>query len=301
MPKIKIFVTYKDKHRILKSDILTPIQAGRVTADEVIPDIIGDDTGDNISKQNDIFSEMSSVYWVWKNYDKIGNPDYVGFMQYRRQFLFDVKNIKLKNKWIGSFYKFKYLSKNILNSFSDKNIRKVVPNYDYLIPDWHDVRDVSVKTVKEEYLTYTDGASEEIFDDFINICKQKAPEYLEEIENIESGKKVLVCNMFILKKELFFKYCEFAFPILFELVGKTVQRGVNINSQRFAGYMAEKLLSMFVMKLEKESKYKGKHLYCTYVALPDEIKWKKFLRYVFSIKKDENNKKNVTILGLKFK
>ncbi len=300
MPKIKIFVTYKEKHRILKSDILTPIQAGRAIANEVIPDTIGDDTGENISNQNDIYSELSSIYWVWKNYEKVDNPDYVGFMQYRRQFLFDVKNIELKHRWIGSFYKFKYLRRNLLNSFSDKNIRKVVTNYDYLIPDWHDVRDVNVKTVKAEYLTYTDGANEEIFDCFIDICKRKIPEYIEEIQNIENGNKVLACNMFIFKKELFFKYCEFAFSILFELVDKTNQRGLNISSQRFAGYMAEKLLSMFVMKLEKENEYKGKTLYCTYIVLPDEIKWKKFLRYVFSVR-NINDCPTLTVLGIKIK
>ena len=300
MSKIKIFITYKEKHKILKSEILTPIQAGRAVSDAILPDMIGDDSGDNISNNNDIFSEMSSVYWAWKNYEKAGNPDYIGFMQYRRQFMFDVRNIKLKDRWIGSFYKFKYLSKKILNSFSDKNIKKVVPLYDYLVPAWHDVNDVNVKTVKEEYLTYTDEANEEIFDEFIKICKQMVPDYKDEIENIENGSKVLACNMFIFKKELFFKYCEFAFPILFELVDKTSQRGLNSSSQRFAGYMAEKLLSMFVMKLEKENKYKGKTLYCTYISLPDEIRYKKFLRYVFSIKKTDTEK-IITVLGIKIK
>ena len=93
---IKIFVTYKEKHRLLKSDIITPIQAGRTLAKEILPDMIGDDLGDNISNQNDIYSEMSSIYWVWKNYEKVGNPDYVGFMQYRRQFLFDTNHLTSK-------------------------------------------------------------------------------------------------------------------------------------------------------------------------------------------------------------
>lgn len=299
-PSIKIFVTYKEKHRVLKSKIIEPIQVGRAIASEIFPEMIGDDTDDNISQKNNLFSELSSVYWVWKNYEKVGNPDYIGFMQYRRHFLFDVSHVKLKIRWIGSFYKFKYFTKSIFNSFSDKNIEKVVPNYDYLIPAWHDVRDVNVRTVKEEYLTYIYQSNEDIFDEFIKVCKKMAPEYAEEIKEIEFGHKVLACNLFIFRKELFFRYCEFAFPILFKLYEEINQKHNSINSQRYLGYMAEKLLSMFVMRLEKENKYKEKFLYCSYIALPDEIRYKKVLRNLFSLC-EKDNKKHITIFGIKFK
>ena len=52
---VKIFVTYKDKHKLIKSDIITPIQTGRAIADEKFEGMIGDDTGDNISFLNDNF------------------------------------------------------------------------------------------------------------------------------------------------------------------------------------------------------------------------------------------------------
>ena len=54
MTDVKIFISYKDRHKILKSDILTPIQTGRAISDEIFEDMIGDDTGDNISAENDI-------------------------------------------------------------------------------------------------------------------------------------------------------------------------------------------------------------------------------------------------------
>lgn len=52
MHKIKIFISYKNKKNILSNNILTPIQTGRSIADEVFEEMIGDDTGDNISKDN---------------------------------------------------------------------------------------------------------------------------------------------------------------------------------------------------------------------------------------------------------
>lgn len=48
---------------------------------------IGDDSGDNISRLNRNFCEMTVQYWAWKNFDAVGNPDFIGFMQYRRQLI----------------------------------------------------------------------------------------------------------------------------------------------------------------------------------------------------------------------
>lgn len=100
MTKTKIFITYKDEHEIIKSDIITPIQTGRAIAKKAFDGMIGDDTGDNISKSNPRFNELSAQYWVWKHYEEIDNPDYVGFMHYRRHFLFD-ENFDLKGNCLG--------------------------------------------------------------------------------------------------------------------------------------------------------------------------------------------------------
>ena len=46
--------------------------------------MIGDNTGDNISVKNNRFCELIAQYFAWKNYDKLDNPDYIGFWYYRR-------------------------------------------------------------------------------------------------------------------------------------------------------------------------------------------------------------------------
>ena len=286
---VKIFVTYKDKHKIIKSDIITPIQTGRAIADEKFEGMIGDDTGDNISNLNNIYSELSAMYWVWKHYEEIGNPKYIGFIHYRRQFLFDVSKLKLKEHWISSYYKFNKFNKKILNAFSDEKITKEVKKYDYLIPNWHDTQtgDDPIKNIREEYIKKIKGSKEKIFDKFIDICKTEAPNYLKEIEKIETGSKVLVCNMFIMKKELFFQYCNFAFPILKNLVNEIDSTLLTKNGQRFAGYMGEKLLSMFIMKLEGNKNLKEKFLYCSYIKNPD---FNLFSEIVENMKKIIKNK-----------
>ena len=112
-PSIKILVGYHKPAELLKDDILTPIHLGRALATEASKDgniskddykwmcenMIGDDTGDNISYLNRYLNELTGIYWAWKNYDKLGNPDYIGYVHYRRLFLFDERDIYLfKNK-----------------------------------------------------------------------------------------------------------------------------------------------------------------------------------------------------------
>ena len=100
LKNVKILVAYHKPAPLLKSDVLVPIHLGRSLGCETSKDgilsssdyqwmldnMIGDDTGDNISHLNRFFNEMTAIYWAWKNYDKLGNPDYIGLMHYRRVF-----------------------------------------------------------------------------------------------------------------------------------------------------------------------------------------------------------------------
>ena len=50
---------------------------------------IFDNSGENISSKNRLYSECSAFYWAWKNFEQIGNPEYIGLMHYRRHFIFN--------------------------------------------------------------------------------------------------------------------------------------------------------------------------------------------------------------------
>lgn len=64
-------------------EIYVPIQCGRAINEKLVG-VIADDSGDNISHLNASFNEMTAVYWISRNYEKVGNPEYIGFDHYRR-------------------------------------------------------------------------------------------------------------------------------------------------------------------------------------------------------------------------
>ena len=43
----------------------------------------------NIASMNEYYNEMTGIMWTHRNYDLIGNPDYIGFAHYRRILQFD--------------------------------------------------------------------------------------------------------------------------------------------------------------------------------------------------------------------
>ena len=77
----------------------TPIHVGKSLHPEQEVCAIGDNTGDNISNQNDLMRELTGMYWVWKN---VKDVKYVGTEHYRRKWSLEPTEIleQLKTKSI---------------------------------------------------------------------------------------------------------------------------------------------------------------------------------------------------------
>ena len=81
---IQIFAMTHKPFSVPSDPMYVPLQVGRALHDDL--GYIGDDTGDNISALNGYYSELTGVYWIWKN---VTNADYVGICHYRRYLLND--------------------------------------------------------------------------------------------------------------------------------------------------------------------------------------------------------------------
>lgn len=98
MNKVKIFVCCHKPDSVLRNNVYTPLHVGRANSKfkEEMKDMLGDDTGENISDKNAYYSEATGIYWIWKN---VHDAEYVGLCHYRRFF-----EPKFTNENIESFF-----------------------------------------------------------------------------------------------------------------------------------------------------------------------------------------------------
>ena len=80
--KIRIYVMTHKKFEMPQSPLFRPLHVGRACGENL--GYPGDDTGENISDKNCYYSELTGLYWVWKNCHDV---DYVGTCHYRRYLL----------------------------------------------------------------------------------------------------------------------------------------------------------------------------------------------------------------------
>lgn len=229
LPTVKILISYHKPAVLLKDEVLTPIHVGRALATEsskdgsmseedykwMLENMIGDDTGDNISHLNRTLNELTSMYWAWKNYDKLGNPGYIGFMHYRRHLIVNKMlmyraNATINYDYIDNSYKNNYL-------INQSNIKSILNNYDIIMSE----NITHTKNVYEQfkdliYIPYT--LNPNIFYKTIDYIKYKYIDYDKALQKYLNSKEHYWYNCFIVKKDIFFEYCNFLFDILFNIL-----------------------------------------------------------------------------------
>ena len=204
-----------------KDDIYLPIQVGAEEKDDL--GYQKDNEGDNISDKNPYYCELTALYWAWKNLD----IDYIGLVHYRRHFIYKKKLfIKEKEKFDL------LLNKNQIDEMLNKTDIILPKKRNYLIENL--------------YSHYEHTMYIEPLDETEKIISEKYPEYSEEFKKIHKRRSAHMFNMFIMKKELLDKYCEWLFDILFELERRIDISKYDAFHARFFGRVSELLLDVWI-------------------------------------------------------
>jgi len=136
----------------------------------------------------------------------------------------------------GNLTKKYWLDDDIINSYTDK--------YDAIIPKhWH--------INKEEISVETQYQSNHNIDDLHitrKILQELSPDYIETFDKVMKSNSVHLNNMFILRRDIFEKLCEWLFPILNEIDKRVDYTNYNANQSRAVGYISERLVSVFIEK-----------------------------------------------------
>lgn len=259
-PDIKIFVSHRidlDSETI-DNPLYIPVRCGAVYDERENVDMLGDDTGDNISEKRMSFCEYTVMYWAWKNI----KADYYGLCHYRRYLSFSDKDIK------GNA-----LKQGLLDSMADINIQQCnltdtdamiegIKTADAIVPyEYHMIRDwlpSSVcKTVREQWETYCASyLKAKHFDYLLELIEKHAPHMLSAAKSYMNGVHFRGFNCFVMKRELFNELCEFVFPILFEFDDTISKEHFSSTQKRAVGYAGEWLFSIFVHDIQQKKEFK---------------------------------------------
>lgn len=242
---IKILTSYHKKCELITTDIIKPIQVGTAINGCIYPQHLHDDTGDNISEKNRMYCELTAQYWAWKNLD----ADYYGFMHYRRYFSFD--NGALKRNHMG-FVELPYPDSTAMEKLhlSDSELEALVGQYDVISAKPEVMGKSDSCTV---YKQYDSNHRIEDLDLALDIISEKYPEFKTAADKYLAGYRLYCGNMFIMKKELFFDYCEWLFDILAEHEKRGDFRDYSEYQRRVSGFLAERLWGVYLTWL-KENK-----------------------------------------------
>lgn len=188
----------------------------------------GDNIGENISKKNDSYCELTGLYWIWKNSKK----QFVGLVHYRRFFGEYLKGIKIRQHYLT-------LSKKKAWRIYDINeLIEMLGNNDLLVK-----KEISKCATIELFKSMIGGA---VCDDVCMALERLSPEYIDVFQEEMQGYSHFNCNMFFGKKEIIDRYCEWLFPLLEEVEKIYFCRNMQKYHNREIGYIGEMLFKTWI-------------------------------------------------------
>lgn len=256
MKKTTILVSCHKDSDCIRSNVFHPIQVGCALAEYRLPNMLYDDVGDNISKLNKMYCELTAQYWAWKNLES----DYYGFFHYRRYLSFKETNTG-HDIW-GNICE-DYLNEEAIIQYgwNDKQIQQEVEKYDVILPKRKDITKMPNmgKNMREQY-TQQGTLHRKDLDILEDVMRQLHPEFTPYVEKYEKGVETYFNNMFIMRKELFDNYSAWLFEILEECVRRIDFTDYSIEAIRTPGHLAERLLNIYILYLKEQDKYRFKEL-----------------------------------------
>lgn len=219
-PNICVAVATHKPYQMPNDPMYMPLHVGAALHPDICVDMTGDDTGDNISNRNSYYSELTGLYWLWKN----KHAAYKGLVHYRRY-------LATANIWKRLF------SRDCFDRIvSSKEVTDLFKNYDIIVAK---KRNYYIETVYSHY-SHTFHASQ--FDKCREVLSDLAPEYVPAWDALMKTRGAHIFNMFIMSAEKFDEYCAWMFPILFELEHRLDPAQYDSFHARYLGRVSERLL-----------------------------------------------------------
>ena len=215
---VKIIVASHKDTPVPHGGMYLPVLAGSSLHEEIPEGFTADNTGENISVLNNMYSELTALYWGWKNLPDITKEtSYIGLVHYRR--LFGTKN------------KGEITYEQISKFLGKKKI--FVPNQ----------REYLIDTLRAHYC-HTHGS--ETLDECEKVVARLCPDYMKSFDKALSRSHGYMFNMMIMRGDLADEYLTWLFEILNELTLNVDSSGMDDFDKRYPGRISELLFNVWL-------------------------------------------------------
>lgn len=257
---IKIGIAYHKEAPLLDAPVYIPIHVGKALSNLHICNQ-GDDEGDNISKENIYYCELTALYWLWKN----TKADFKGLFHYRRILFPHTPLNSIFRSFIDRVEKRFYVPEIHLNQ---KNFNRIAYDFSKTVETLCSRYDIITTKKIHSNLTVQEHFSS-IGIDYIDLLDEhfheKCKEYLKAYNDYRRGNTFYFANISIMRNELFDEYCNFMFSALDDVKQKLLNRGYikdlyteKIFSRKL-GYLGEILTGVYIYKAKRQN-FKVKEL-----------------------------------------
>lgn len=234
-PVLQVYKMVHHKDKELQSKYTDPsyvykVQVGSAGTDERVAPF-RDNSGDNISEKNGNYSELTGLYWIWKNQISMAEKSdekYYGLAHYRR----------------------------ILELSEDDQLRLLNNDIDVVLP-YPMPYEPNIEAHHKRYL------SDEEWNAVLQALEELQPEYALAFKDILRQGYMYNYNIILAKEHVLDNYCSWLFPVLFR-IEQILDPDGSRKPNRYIGYVSETLETLYF--IYHKQKFRIAHAGCRFLV-----------------------------------
>lgn len=232
-----------------------------------------------IKTENKIFDidvnadETPKIFWLWKNLNQLGSPDYIGYCQYRRFFssintslpVINISNQEFNIKYLLTpIQQLSIINENNVDGILHPHFKVINENlipYTYIWEQIYILTQEKMLNIKYQKLAF-------------DILYDNTPSELKHFIKLSFKiKENYLCNIFTVKRDLFNMFGNIAFSSIKKLLTIISQDEKNKSHPYWLAYLFERYMSCFYHALELSNKYKFIKIPLLTIDAHKHIKW----------------------------